>query len=55
MQGPSCRKRFNGVPFYVSKSAFQKESLIIISTVGNALGRAPEDSVVRLLMPMCGY
>ena len=32
----------------VSRPAFQSESLIVICTVGNALGRVPVDSVVRL-------
>ena len=33
---------------FVSKPAFQIESLIVICTVDNTLGRVPVDSVVRL-------
>ena len=42
-----CRQRLSGI---CSKLAFQIELLIVICTEGNALGRVPVDSVVRLQM-----
>ena len=38
---------------YVSKAAFQSESLIAIPTGGNAIGTVPVDSVVRSLDKWC--
>ena len=46
----SCRQRLSGVCSKLVSQLFQSESLIVICSVVNALGRVPVDSVVRLSM-----